>query len=65
MAETGIAIRFIREWNMDVDSQPRAVVTLTIFDKVYMLISADVRDIPVAQKVREALAYLNGEDRPS
>lgn len=55
----------LREYDIDTDRPPRAVVTLTTFDKVYLLVSADARDLPVSQKVREALAYLNGEDRPS
>jgi hypothetical protein len=49
----GISLRLIREYDPEKDTQPPGLL-----DQAFMLVVTDQRDLPFAEKLDDALAFL-------
>ena len=57
--KSGISIRFVKQWDISADQQPqRMYVSMDENTAAEWLIAQDRRDVPYAEKRRDALARL-------
>lgn len=56
--QTGISIRFIRQWEIDADRETSRIDMMDTTTAALMLAMHDPRDAPFSVKLRDALDYL-------
>ena len=58
--QTGISIRFIRDYDATKDTTPTSLTPATNLEMALWLVSNDERDIQIQKKMRDACAFIKG-----